>query len=181
MKRAELEHLIRAASAITRERDLVIVGSQAILGSIPDAPTRAPELVRSLEADMYPLDRPDLSDLIEGALGALSDFDSTFGYHADGVGPETAILPTGWKDRLVTVETPATGGGRGLCLEVHDLAISKLAAGREKDLEFVEAMMAHSLTNTEVLRERLRDTERLDQAKRPVIEQWLDAREPRKV
>jgi hypothetical protein len=79
MKRAELEHLIRAASAITRERDLVIVGSQAILGSIPDAPTRAPELVRSLEADMYPLDRPELSDLIEGALGALSDFDSTFG------------------------------------------------------------------------------------------------------
>jgi hypothetical protein len=81
----------------------------------------------------------------------------------------------------VAVETPATGGGRGLCLEVHDLAISKLAAGREKDLEFVEAMLAHSLTNIEVLRERLRDTERLDQAKRPVIEQWLDAREPRKV
>jgi hypothetical protein len=180
MKRAELEHLIRAASAITRERDLVIVGSQAILGSIPDAPIRAPELVRSLEADMYPLNQPDLADLIEGALGALSSFDSTFGYYADGVGPETAILPAGWQDRLVAVETPATGGGRGLCLEVHDLAISKLAAGREKDLEFVESMLAHRFTNTEILRARLRDTDRLDPAKRPLIQQWLGAREPRK-
>ncbi len=35
MNRAALEHLIRAASAITQERDLVIVGSQAILGTEP--------------------------------------------------------------------------------------------------------------------------------------------------
>lgn len=85
MKRADLEHLIRAASAITKERDLVIVGSQAILASIPDAPSMAPELVRSMEADMYPRDRPELSELIEEALGAQSDFDSTFGYYADGL------------------------------------------------------------------------------------------------
>ncbi len=180
MKRDELEHLIRAASAITREQDLVIIGSQAILGSIPDAPSRAPELVRSLEADMYPLARPDLAELIEGALGAQSDFDSTFGYYADGVGPETAILPIGWKDRLVKVETPSTGGGRGWCLEVHDLASSKLAAGRQKDLEFVEAMLAHGFTNVTVLRERIRDTERLEQARRLVVKRWLDAHESKK-
>lgn len=120
---------------------------------------------------MYPLNRPDLSDLIEGAWGALSDFDSTFGYYADGVGPGTAILPAGWIDRLVTVETPDTGGGRGLCLEVRDLAISKLAAGREKDLEFVEPMLAPSFTNTRIRRDRLCNTDRLDPAKRSFTQQ----------
>jgi len=179
MKRADLEHLIRAASAITKERDLVIVGSQAILGSIPDAPTKAPELVRSLEADMYPLLRPDLAELIEGSIGALSTFESTHGYYADGVGPETAILPRGWQDRLVPVETAATGGGRGLCLEVHDLACSKLAAGREKDLEFVDAMLKHGFTNVEVLRGRLQVTD-LESARRQSVDRWLDSRTPRK-
>lgn len=177
MKRADLEHLIRAASAITKQRDLVIIGSQAILGSIPNAPTTAPELCRSLEADMYPLSRPDLADLIEGAIGAQSDFDATFGYYADGVGPETAILPDGWEDRLVEIESPATGGGRGLCLERHDLAISKLSAGREKDFDFVEAMLRHDLTNASVLRERLSATPRLDPDRRPIIERWLGLHE----
>lgn len=178
MKRADLEHLIRAASAITNQRDLVIIGSQAILGSVPNAPTTAPELCRSLEADMYPLSRPDLADLIEGAIGAQSDFDATFGYYADGVGPETAILPDGWEDRLVEIENLATGGGRGLCLERHDLAISKLSAGREKDFDFVEAMLRHDLTNTSILRARLSATPRLDPDRRPLIERWLTLHEP---
>jgi len=181
MKRADLEHLIRAASAITKERDLVIVGSQAILGSLPDAPMTAPELCRSLEADMYPLSRPDLAELIEGALGAQSAFDDTFGYYADGVGPETAILPSGWRDRLVTVETEATGSGRGLCLEIHDLASSKLAAGREKDLEFVDAMLAHRLTSVAILRARIQDTATLSPERRDIAQRWLDARDPKPV
>lgn len=179
MKRTDLEHLIRAASAITKERDLVIIGSQAILGSIPDAPTRAPELVRSLEADMYPLSRPELAELIEGSIGALSAFDDTFGYYADGVGPETAILPKGWKDRLVKVETASTGDGRGWCLEVHDLASSKLAAGREKDFEFVDAMLRHGFTSIPILRDRIRDTDRLEPARRDVVSNWLDAHAPK--
>ena len=36
MNRAELEHLIRAAGTIAND-DLVIVGSQAVLGAVPDA------------------------------------------------------------------------------------------------------------------------------------------------
>lgn len=179
MKRADLEHLIRAASAITNERDLVVLGSQAILASIPDAPSKAPELVRSMEADMYPRDRPELAELIEGALGTLSDFESTFGYYADGVGPETAILPNGWADRLVKVETPATGGGRGWCLEIHDLASSKLAAGREKDFEFVEAMLAHGFTNIETLSDRIQNTPALDHARREIISKWLRVHQPK--
>jgi len=38
MKRDELEHVLRAAGAITGVSTWVIVGSQAILGALPDAP-----------------------------------------------------------------------------------------------------------------------------------------------
>lgn len=58
MKRQELEHLIRAAAAITNEYEIVVIGSQSILGSLPDAPDF---LLRSMEADMYPLRRPDFA------------------------------------------------------------------------------------------------------------------------
>ena len=35
MNRSQLEHLIRAAADITGEREIVIIGSQAILGRCP--------------------------------------------------------------------------------------------------------------------------------------------------
>ena len=90
-------------------------------------------------------------------------------------------MPSGWEDRLVTVETEATGGGRGLCLEVHDLASSKIAAGREKDLEFVDAMLFHGLTSVAMLRARIRDTSALTPESRRVVQQWLDAREQKPI
>lgn len=90
-------------------------------------------------------------------------------------------MPRGWKDRLVKIETASTGEGRGWCLEVHDLASSKLAAGREKDLEFVEAMLKHGFTNLDVLRDRIADTDALGPVRRDVVLKWLDARAPKKV
>jgi len=138
MNRSELEHILRACKEITGEADFIIVGSQSILGKHPDAP-RA--LRRSMELDLYPRDRPDLADEIEGSLGALSLFDQTFGYHADGVSPETAILPTGWEGRLIPVNNEATRGATGWCLDPYDLAYAKLAAGRSKDLEFVANLL----------------------------------------
>jgi hypothetical protein len=38
------------------------------------------------------------------------------------------------------MEGPNTGGAVGWCLEAHDLAVSKLIAGRAKDLEFVAGL-----------------------------------------
>ncbi|MGQ0752176.1 MAG: hypothetical protein ACT4PS_16750 [Betaproteobacteria bacterium] len=38
MKRSELEHLIRAAGRIAGDPEIVVIGSQAILGQFPDAP-----------------------------------------------------------------------------------------------------------------------------------------------
>lgn len=38
MEREELEHLIRAAAEVTHEYEFIIIGSQSILGSIPNSP-----------------------------------------------------------------------------------------------------------------------------------------------
>jgi len=142
MKRADLEHILRASKGATGETEFIIVGSQSILGRHPDAPR---VLRQSMELDIYPKERPDLSPEIEGSLGRYSQFDTTFGYHADGVGPETATLPAGWEDRLVRVCNENTGGATGWCLEPHDLAYAKLAARREKDVAFVANLLSHKL------------------------------------
>lgn len=152
MKRRDLEHLIRAAAAVTDEYEIVVIGSQSILGAVPHAPD---ELLRSMEADLYPMHRPDLADLIDGAIGELSPFEERFGYYAQGVGPQTAILPEGWQDRLVKVQGPGTDLKIGWCLEPHDLAASKLAAGRDKDWSFVDALLRHRLVDPDMLQTRL--------------------------
>lgn len=138
MTRAQLEHLIRAAGAISGERELAIVGSQAILASCPDAPDT---LLASMEADLFPLHAPDKADLIDGSIGEGSPFHETFGYYAHGVGPETATLPTGWRSRAVVIQNENTHQVLAVCPGPADLAASKLAAGRDKDLDFVAAML----------------------------------------
>lgn len=96
VKREQLEHLLRAAGAVTGSRRLIVIGSQSILGSFADnAPLRA---LVSREADSLPLDAPDKADVISVVLGELSPFDQTFGYFGDGVSFETATLPNGWRD-----------------------------------------------------------------------------------
>jgi hypothetical protein len=81
------------------------------------------------------------------------------------VAVETAVLPAGWQERLVPVRNPNTGGGTGLCLEIHDLAVSKLVAGREKDLDFIGGLFRHQLARPETVRERLA-TAPVDNARR---------------
>ena len=156
MTRDELEHIIRAAAAISGEDEIVVVGSQSILGQFPDAPA---ELCVSNEADVYPKNDPEGADVIDGSIGELSPFHDTFGYYAQGVGPRTAVLPDGWEERLVRVHGPATRGATGLCLEVHDLVVSKYVANREKDRRFVQVAIRHGLISREILVERLAVTE----------------------
>ena len=76
MKRSELEHLIRAAGRIAGEREIVVIGSQAVLGQFPDAPMA---LLRSMEADLYPRNEPGLADKVDGAIGEGSRFHEQYG------------------------------------------------------------------------------------------------------
>ena len=165
MRRRDLEHIIRSAGAIAESAELIVLGSQAILATHPDAPA---ELLVSQEVDVYPRDDPTKADLIDGSIGELSLFHEQFGYYAHGVGPETATLPPDWESRLVPVQNENTAGVRGLCLHPTDLAVSKLVAGREKDRQFVHDMLKYQLVLEDELVERTSGLER-DLASRAVL------------
>ncbi len=77
MNRQQLEHVLRAAAAITGADRLVIIGSQALLGQFPQAP---PELLASIEVDLFSRSRDEDADLIDGSIGEESPFHRTFGY-----------------------------------------------------------------------------------------------------
>ena len=172
MQRKELEHLIRAAAAITNQYEFVIIGSQSILGAQPFAPS---VLLQSMEADFYPLNDPELADLIDGSIGELSPFHDRFGYYAQGVGPTTAILPKGWQSRLVKIQNENTDLKIGLCLDPSDLAASKLAAGRDKDWLFVIELLRHKFVDHAVLIERIQ-TLNIDEKRQQGLIQWVKAK-----
>jgi hypothetical protein len=72
------------------------------------------------------------------------------------------------------VHNERTRGATGLCLEVHDLVISKAVAGREKDRVFVREVIRHGLVDRDTLLDRLAGTP-LDTATRRRLHQRLDA------
>ena len=170
MKHHELQHIIRAAAAICEESDFIVIGSQAIHGSLPHVDEST--LVRSIEADLYPRYAPEKSQLLN-AIGEFSPFHETYGYYADGVDNTTATLPAGWEDRLIVVSGPLTNDARGWCLELHDLAISKLVAGRAKDLDFVRALVKLGAARQKTTYLRLEAT-KLAVAKKQIIQNFLE-------
>lgn len=151
MQRSQLEHLIRAAAAITNEYEFVVIGSQSILGVLDHPP---PECTVSMEADIYPMRAPELADLIDGSIGELSLFHDQFGYYAQGVSPHTARLPNGWQDRLVRLQTEGTEGRVAYCLDLLDLFVSKACAAREKDAIFNRALLASGAVKVDAALER---------------------------
>ena len=173
MRREQLEHVLRAASQIANDPEILVIGSQSVLGSIPEdqLPSAA---TASIEVDVAFFDDPDdrKADQVDGAIGELSSFHETFGYYAQGVSVSTAVLPAGWRDRLVVVETVGTEPGRGYLLDPHDRVVSKLVAGREKDHRFALALIEAGLIDPDVLAERAESVDVAD-AVRQRIRGWI--------
>ena len=155
MNRRQLEHLLVVASRIAQRDDVVVIGSQAILGSYDESELPI-DVTISREADFAFWDdaAETISDRVDGAIGELSPFDEMYGYYAQGVSISTAILPSGWRERLVRYEV-AGGDVTGWCLDPHDLALSKLAAHREKDKAFVGALIEVGIIDVAVLDARV--------------------------
>lgn len=158
MRRHEFDHVIAAAAIVSGEREIVVIGSQAILGNVDDPPE---SMLFSMEADVYPRNDPGKADEIEGSLGEGSLFQSTYGYYAQGVGPETVVGPAGWEKRLVRVEIPPrpgqSEGAIAFCLEIHDLVLAKCAAGRDRDWVFAQDALAANLVQIDELFRRIGD------------------------
>jgi hypothetical protein len=153
MNRLQLEHIIRAAGDIAGDDEMVILGSTAVLSQFPDVPEY---IIRSVEADIFPRNKPSLAAVIDGCIGELSPFHQTYGYYAHGVGPETACnLPSGWEERLVPLCNDNTRGITGWAVEIHDLVLGKYALGREKDLDYNAGIITLGLVSREKLLERI--------------------------
>jgi hypothetical protein len=154
MRYDQLEHAIRAACDVSGDTELLIFGSQSILGSYPEAPEN---LRASVEIDVQPKNRPEMTDCVDGALGQDSLFHATHGFYVHGVSIEVAVLPEGWSERTIAISDPrGTRGHTGLCLEAHDLAASKLVAYREKDRIFVATLLSEGLIDGQTLLARIR-------------------------
>jgi len=187
MRRDQLEHAIRTACQIIGHEAVVVVGSQAILGSFAEDELPS-EATMSVEIDILPLaDSGDetarLAELIEGVAGEWSPFEEQHGFSIDGVDLETAVLPHGWRDRLVKVQNANTAAPAGeprytgWCLDKEDLCVAKLCAFREKDRNFVAALLDAGLVDAEVIAKRLPEVPREHHRSTERALAWLAARD----
>ncbi len=117
MKRSQLEHAIRTSCQIIRQQEVIVVGSQAILGTYDENQLPA-EATMSLECDILPIassneETARLADAIEGVAGEWSPFEREHGFSIDGVDLTTVILPVGWRTRLVKVQNENTAALSG--------------------------------------------------------------------
>jgi hypothetical protein len=143
MKKQQVDHVLRAAGRITGEKQFIIIGSQSLHGKHPDL---ADDIVRSAEVDLIAKRDASRTEWLN-AIGQDSNFHEQFGYYADPVDETTAMLPKGWKSRLVNLPAGDTEGVRGLCLDPHDLAIAKYVARREKDIIFTRELAKRGIVS----------------------------------
>jgi hypothetical protein len=153
VKRGELEDAIRHATRVTQQREVLVIGSQAILGSYDETqlPLRA---TLSEEVDIAPISDDEehtLATLIDVNLGEWSQFHMDHGFYVQGVNVTTAVLPNGWEARTVQVAPDGPSGPLARCLDPHDLCAAKLVRGDRKDIEFVDALVGAGLINSAAL------------------------------
>ena len=134
---------------------VVVIGAAALIpwhpGTADHVLTRTLDIDVILEADESVLNRIDF------IFGEGSSFNETFGIYAQPVELETArFAPRQWVSRTGVFRF---GAGTALCMEPHDLALSKYGAGREKDLEFNRALCRAGYVQQEELLARLEDVE----------------------
>lgn len=152
MNRRQLEHVIDEIERRFGLEIVYVVGSSAVFASIPDLPPDALPSTRDVDLAVPPGAAFDANH-VDFVLGEGSDFDAEYGYYVQGVGLETpTFAPEGWTERAVEIRR-----GRTLakCIELHDLALSKYGAGRDKDLEFTRSLVSRKLLDRDLLLRRL--------------------------
>lgn len=91
---------------------------------------------------------------INKKLGVFSNFQLENGFYADALGLATVILPTNWQERLQLFKDE-NGETIAFVAEIHDIAVSKLIAGREKDFLFLNELFIREFIEIDVFIERV--------------------------
>lgn len=86
----------------------------------------------------------------------------------------TAVLPAGWRERLVPFERGDAEPSHAKYLDAHDLVCAKLVAGREKDFAFASALIDADLVSCGVLLERARALETTPAIRGRVVK-WIES------
>lgn len=160
MRRDQVEHAISTACQIIGRREVIVVGS------LPDDNQETARL----------------ADLIEGVAGELSPFEELHGFSIDGVDLETSALPEGWRARLVRAQNANTAAPSGepqftgWCLDKEDLCVAKLCALREKDRNFVAALLRAGLVDAPTVFARLAAMDTKHRAAADRAAGWLRSR-----
>jgi hypothetical protein len=149
MRKQQFEALLRAAADVCHETDFVVAGSQAVHAYTDAAPV---EVLISKECDLWPKSRFEKLLALQETLGPRSAYFSENGVYADPIDPEIVLLPVGWEQRLKPLPL---GAVTAWCLDVNDLVVSKLNAGRLKDYEFVNAVLRSRLVDWDVIIKRI--------------------------
>jgi len=171
MYRSQLQHVIHEIGRRFDLSDFYIVGSAAILAVLPNPPEGALTATRDVDV-IPPNDDERLGDRISFVLGEASEFDLEHGYYAQGVTSKTPrYAPANWMARAVPVRVEKH---TGWCMEAHDLVLSKLGAGREKDIDFAKSAAALGLLQRDELLRRLPDVVCSDEHRR-LIEARISA------
>jgi hypothetical protein len=183
MRRDQLEHAIRTACQIIGRPEVIVVGSQSILGTFREDQLPA-DATMPVEIDILPIaddnaETERLADLIEGVAGELSPFEELHGFSIDGVDLSTSALPAGWRDRLVKVQNASTAAPdgepqyTGWCLNKEDLRVAKPCAFREKDRNFVAALVRSTLVDRPTIPSRLASADERYRPAAEVATSWL--------
>lgn len=161
MRKLDLFELIRQINEISSDEKPIIVGSQAIHAFTENLPEIAK---KSIECDFLLVGgKTDIRTEITKNLGVFSDFQLEHGFYADALGLATVVLPTGWRERLQPL-LDENGEIVAYCAEMHDIAVSKLIAGREKDFRFLQDVFLLEIISIEQFIDRIRLVESMPQS-----------------
>ena len=149
MQREQFHFLLSRVAEVCQRRELVVFGSQSV-HALTDSPPV--EVLISAECDIWLRDEPETTTRLAAELGKDSAFAKATGVYADALPPALPMVPAGWEQRLTPYRVSDV---TARCLEVHDLLVSKLAAGRLKDYEFIAAILMGKLARVEELQRRI--------------------------
>ena len=149
MRKEQLEEILRAASALVGRKEFVLFGSQTVHAITTTPPV---EVLMSRECDVWLNEEPAVREVLKKELGVESPFQQTKGYYLDPVPPDLPLVPRQWEQRL---RDWMVDDIRIRCLEIHDLIVSKLSAGRLKDYEFIAAVVMAKLARADEVARRI--------------------------
>jgi hypothetical protein len=141
--------LVRETARAIGRSELVVIGSQTIHATGEDVPA---DVVVSLECDVLFAEGDPAIAIVREQLGEDTPFHKREGVYVDAVPPGIPLLVEGWRDRLRELRV---GDVVARCLEPHDLAVAKLAAGRLKDYELIAALIDRGIVRAETVEERI--------------------------